>query len=149
MEHAAVGGLACNHVVNPDMLGVCAEHAPGIGHVKAGFIGAEGKAIGAGHIRDHQGDITCRINAVDAAGQVLRGFEPFVICHDAVMRIGEPDAAIAAYDHIIRAVQGLAIIAVGNHGDAAIPFRARHTPLPMFTADKPPLPISRMAVGIV
>ena len=149
MKQTAVFWATVHHVINADVLGIVAVHPACVGHVKAALIGAERQTIRAGHIRNHRRNRAVRVDAVDLAGQFLRGAIAFVVGHYPVMRVGEPDAAVAGGDHVIGTVERLAIKTVGQHCHAAIPFGPRHAARAMFATDQSPHTVAGMAVGVV
>lgn len=77
------------------------------------------------------------------------GLITFIVRQDAVCWVGEPDCAIGLHDDIIRGVQPLALITVGQHRAAAVEFGAGYRTAAMLAGHKPALPVARIAVGIV
>jgi DNA-binding IclR family transcriptional regulator len=85
------------------MARVVGEHAAGIRHVEAPLVRAEGKAVRSVEIVEHRADFAAeRIDAIDAAGQLLLAARAFIIGGDAVVRIGETDGPIRRDDHVVR-----------------------------------------------
>src|SRR6185437_17140388 len=65
---------------------------------------------------------------------------PLVVAVDAVGRVGEPDRAVGPLDHVVRAVEPLALVAVGEHGEAPVVLGPGHPPLALLAADQAALP---------
>ena len=82
------------------------------------------------------------------APELAVGLVALVVGEDAVRRIGEPDRAIRPDDDVVRAVQALAVIAVGDDRDAAVVLGADHAPAAVLAADEPSLAIDGVAVGV-
>ena len=83
--------------------------------------------------------------------RALFGLGPvaFVVRHDPVGRVGEPDRAVRLHHHVVGRIQPLALIAVGQHGDAAVGLGPGDPPRAMLAGDQPPLPVAGVAVGEV
>src|SRR6185437_11701056 len=73
----------------------------------------------------------------------------FVITQDAVGRVSEPDGAIGLHDDAVRRVQPLAPVAIREHGDAAVVFRAGDASRALLTGHQPSLPVASIAVAVV
>ena len=97
MKHiAAAEAVVRPHVKHTNVsFGVFVENHPCVGHIKPVLIGREGEPVGAGKIGQNRLDRTCiRVHPIDLARQLLLRFITFVIRHDPVMRIGEPDRSV-------------------------------------------------------
>ena len=91
-----------------------------------------------------------RVDAVDRRAAVPAvGRRAFPVAGDAERRVGEPDAAVARADDVVGRVQALALVAVGQHGDAAVVFGARDAPRQVLAGQQPALAVARVAVGVV
>src|SRR5262249_21327080 len=64
-------------------------------------------------------------------------------------RIREPDAAVALDHDVVRRVEAAALVVVGEHGDAAVPLRARDAARTVLAADEATLAVPRVTVGVV
>ena len=66
----------------------------------------------------------------------------------AIGRIGEPDRSVGSDDGVVRRVELLAAVTVGNDGDGAIVLGARHAPPRVLAGDQTPFAIHGVAVRI-
>src|ERR1039458_6450093 len=91
------------------------------------IVGRKTDAVGlverVGHHLDARG---LRVHAVDRLLDFLARWKAFVAAHDAVGRVGEPDAAIGMHHDIVRRIQRLAVVLVGDHGHRAVMLVAHH-----------------------
>src|SRR6185437_9595725 len=140
---------AVENIKDADMLHrVGHELTAALGDVEQTFVGREGKTVRPLEIVGHDLQAAIlRIETVQHRRLLRRLLAAFVVGIDAVMRVAEPDRAVRPADHIIGRIQALAHIAVGQHGDAAVEFRASDAAMPVRTADQPTLPVAGMAVG--
>lgn len=123
--------------------------------VEGFFIRGKAQAVGAAEVVDHAGDLFAL--AVDAVHGVRLGrgdFVAFVVVAGLEGRVGEPDRSVTFADDVIGRVEGLAVEAVGQHGDRAIGFGAGDAPAfagggRAFADDQPALAIAAHAVGEV
>src|ERR1035438_6898345 len=76
-----------------------------------GLVESVGRPLDAGRLGIH---------AVDGLFDLLPRRKSLVASHDAVGRVGEPDAAIGMDHEVVGRIQGLAVELVGDHGDAAL-----------------------------
>ena len=76
------------------------------------------------------------------------GFDALIITADAVDGIGEPDRAIGSDSRIVRRVQPLAIVLVGDDGDRAVKFGPRDSSAAVFASDQASFPINGVAVRV-
>src|SRR5260370_13250256 len=76
------------------------------------------------------------------------GFDALIIAADAVDRIGEPDRTIGGDERVVRRVQLLAIVLVGDDGDRAVEFGPGHPSAAMFASDQASFPIDGVAVRV-
>src|SRR5262249_51249550 len=59
------------------------------------------------------------------------------------------DAAVRVHHDVIRSVQRLALIALGEHRERAVIFRARHPAGGVLAGDEASLPVTRVAIGVM
>ena len=55
------------------------------------------------------------VEPVNVGGKFESGFVPFVVRHDAVAGIAEPDGSIGVDDQVVRSVELLALIGIHQH----------------------------------
>lgn len=86
------------------------------------FVRRKGKPVGLTEIGDHRVEFSaCRIEPIDVAGRLLRfGTIALLVRLDTVSGIGEPHAAIASDDVVVRRIQAFALKTVGQNGYRAI-----------------------------
>ena len=90
-----------------------------------------------------------RIDAIDVAGADLAlGLVALVIAVDAVGRIGEPDRAVGSDDDVVRAVEALALEALGEDRDRAVVLGAGDAPVAVLARDETAFAVDRVAVRI-
>src|SRR6202035_2721766 len=90
-----------------------------------------------------------RVDPVDVVLVLLRiGFDTLIVAADAVDRIGEPDRAIGGDGRVVRRVELLAVVLVGDDRDRAVELGAGDPPAAMLAGDQSPLPIDGVAVRI-
>src|SRR5215470_7875227 len=138
-QHAVAG-----HVEEPDVL------LASVDDVELAFVGREGEPVGAQESIGGDVDFAgLRRDAVDVAGTDLAGCPvPLVVAIDAVAGIGEPDRAVGPLHDVVRAVEALAVIVAGQHGDRAIGLGAGNLPIPLLAADQASLPVHGVTVGV-
>jgi hypothetical protein len=91
-----------------------------------------------------------RIDPVDVAAVLLHlALVALVVAHDPVVRIGEPDRAVRPHHHVVRRVEALALVAVGDHGDRAVGLGTCHAARSMLAGDQPSLAVTGVAIGII
>src|SRR5262249_22640805 len=90
------------------------------------------------------------IDTIDvAAALLLLRATTFELGHDAVAGIGEPDRAIRLHHHVIRRVEPLALVLVGDDRDGPVGFGPRHPAGQMLAGQETPLAIAGVAVAVV
>ncbi len=96
--------------------------APRVGDVQRPLVEREGEPVRALEVVGHPAaGARHRVDAVDVAAVGLAlGGVALVVAVDAVGRVGEPDRPVAADDDVVRAVQPLAVEAVGERRDRAV-----------------------------
>jgi hypothetical protein len=123
---------------------------PSISHVKIFFFGTEGQPFGFLEVICHESRFAgFNINSIDIAPAYF-AFSPlsFVVEQVSAGRISEPDRAIGLDDVIVGGVQPLPITGVTEHSDAAIMFRAHHSPGEVFARNEATLAIHRVPVCV-
>ena len=140
-----------DHVEGQDLaLGGVLLEAAGLGDVEPALVGGEAQPVRALEgVADHAQLAGARIEPVDVAGQLLGGALALVVHHDAVVRIGEPDRAVRLHHHVVRRVQPLPLVALGEHGDAAVMLGAHHRAGAVQARDQPAFLVPGVAVGEV
>ena len=88
------------------------------------------------------------VDAEDVVADLGLGLVALVVRHDPVGRIGEPDRVVGLHHHVVRAVQPLALVAVGDDRDAAVMLGARDAPPAVLARDEPSLPVDGVAVRV-
>ncbi len=89
-----------------------------------------------------------RIEAIDvAASDLALRLAALVGRADAVSRIGEPNRAVRLHHHVVRRIEALALVAVGEDRDGPVIFGAGHPPAAMLAGDETALPVAGVAVG--
>ena len=139
------------HVENADMrriIGTVRE--TGIYHVQLLFVGRERDAVGFHEVVGHNFDVTgFRIDPVDVVLLLLLlGLHAFIVAADAVRRIGEPDRAVGGDDDVVRGVQLLAVVLVGDDRDRAVELGPGDPPAAVFASYQASFSINGIAVGI-
>ena len=123
---------------------------PAIHEVKQLLVRREAQAVGLIQIADDHGrDARLRVQPVNNGGKLERSLVPFVIRHNAVAGVAEPDGPVGMNHHVIRGVQLLALKAIHQHGDGAIMFGARHPARVMLARDQPPLTVAAVPIAVV
>ena len=90
-----------------------------------------------------------RIDAVDVAGADLaRRGVALVVRVDAVARVGEPDAAVALDHDVVRRIEALAVVAIGEHRARAVDLGARHGAAAVLARDETALQVDGVAVAV-
>src|ERR1700681_923918 len=122
----------------------------GVEDIELLLVRREGNAVGLHEVIDDNLDVTgFRIHPVDVVLFRLRlGFEALIIAADAVGRIGKPDRTIGSDNRVVRRVQLLAIVLVGNDGDRAVQFGPGDPSAAVFASDQASFPINGVAVRV-
>src|SRR5262245_32336761 len=76
------------------------------------------------------------------------GFDPLIKAADSVDGIGEPDRTIGSDDRVVRRVQLLAIVVVGDDGDRAVEFGPGDSAAAMLASDQASFPINGVTVRV-
>ncbi len=73
----------------------------------------------------------------------------FVIGHDAVARVGEPDGTVGMHREVVGGVELFALKSVYQHGDGPVVFGARHAARIMLASEQPALTVAVVAIAVV
>jgi hypothetical protein len=143
-EHLTAAELPTVHVEAADVA------AGRVGDVEHGLVGGEGEPVGPLEVvRDALDRARGRVYAVHVAAVDLRlRAVALVVAGDPVRRVGEPDRAVARDDHVVGAVEPLALPAVGDHRDRTVQFGPLDPPLAVRAGHEPPLPVEGVAVRV-
>src|ERR1700730_16956503 len=152
-KHFAVRHLSGPHihVEHADMRRVVGPvREAGVENIELLLVRREGNAVGLHEVIDDNLDVTgFRIHPVDVMLFLLRlGFEALIKAADAVGWIGEPDRTIGSDNRVVRRVQLLAIVLVGNDRDRAVEFGPGDASAAVFASDQASFPINGVAVRI-
>ena len=135
-------------------MGCPALREAGVEDIELLLVGREGNAVGLDEVVDDYLDVArFRIHPVHVLLFLLGlGFDALIIAADAVDGIGEPDRAIGSDDRVVRRVQFLAIVLVGDDGDRAVEFGPGDPSAAVFARDQRPsrsmvLPLSSLRAG--
>ena len=122
----------------------------GVDDIELLLVRREDNAVGLHEIIDDNLDVTrFRINAVDVFLVLLRlGLDALVIAANTVAGIDEPDRTIGGDNQVVRRVELLAIICVGDNRDRAVKFGPGDPPAAVFASDQASFPIDRVAVRV-
>ena len=143
-EHLATAEAVAGDLEAPDVPPPCVDD------VELGLVGGECEPVRAAEVvgDDHR-VARQRIEAVDVArADLADGPVPLVVTIDPVARVGEPDRAVGMLDDVVRAVEPLAVVAVGQHGHASVGLGPGERPMTLLAGDQPTLPVDRVAVGV-
>jgi hypothetical protein len=96
----------------------------GIADIELLLVRREAKAVRLHEVIDHHLDVAgFRVDPVDVLLVLLGvGLDALVEAADAVGRVAEPDRAVGRDDRVVRRVQLLAIVLVGDDRDRAVEF---------------------------
>jgi len=135
---------AINDVVDANGMRVAGmARGPGIHDVELLFVGREANTVGLIHVAgDDGGFARFGVKAVNDGGQLKRGFVAFVIGHDAVAGIGEPDGTVGMHGEIVGGVGLFALKSVYQHGDGAVVFGARQAARVVLAGEQPALAVA-------
>ena len=98
-----------------------AVRGAGIRDVEQTLVGREGDAVRLTKSSATRVTPRCGVDAEDIAAVELHlGEVPLVVGLDAVGGIGEPDGVVRFDDDVVRAVEPLALVAIGDGGDGAV-----------------------------
>src|SRR5215813_6601612 len=89
------------------------------------------------------------IDAIDSFLEREFPLGAFVVHEAPIARISEPDATVRMNNHVVWGIERFALIAIRQHGDAAIILGASHSARAMLARDEAPLPVAGVAVGVI
>src|SRR3982074_421750 len=139
------------HVEHADMRRVVRPvREAGVADIELLLVRREAKAVGLHEVIDDDLDVTgFRIHPVDVFLFLLRVcLDALVIAADAVGWVAEPDRIIGRDDQVVRRVQLLAIVLVGDDGDRAVEFGPGDPSAAVFASEQASLPINGVAVRV-
>ena len=122
----------------------------GVDDIEPLLIRRQRNAVGLHEVIDDHLDLAgFRIHPVDIVLFLFGiGLDALVIAADAVDGIGEPDRAIGSDNRVVRRVQLLAIVLVGDDSDRAVEFGPGDPSAAVFAGDQPSFPINGVAVRV-
>ena len=122
----------------------------GVHDVEFFFVGREANAVGLVHVGGDDGDFArLGIEAVDDGGEFEGGFVAFVVGHDAIAGIGEPNGAVGMDGEVVGGVEMLALKIVHEDGDGAVVLGARKAAGIVFASEEAALAVAVVAVAVV
>src|SRR3981081_364605 len=150
--------FAVRHLSSPD---IQVEHADmrwvvrsvreaGVDDIELLLVRREGNAVGLHEVIDDNLDVSgFRIQPINVMLFLLRlGFDALIIAADAVGGMGEPNRTIGSDNRVVRRVQLLAIVLVGDDSDRAVEFGPGDPSAAMFASDQASFPINGVAVRV-
>src|SRR5450631_330206 len=122
----------------------------GVEDIELLLVRREGNAVRLHEVIDDNLDVTgFRIHPVDVMLFLLRlGFDALIIAADAVGWIGEPDRTIGSDSRVVRRVQLLVIVLVGDDRDRTVEFGPGDPAAAVFASDQASFPINGVAVRV-
>ena len=153
-EHATVAqGAVGRHVISLDELVLLDLAVPvlvgpfsklaGVGRVQHRLVGRESDAVGEIDVVGAYVNGTVRRNSVNGTGplDLLLGFR------NPAARVGKVDAAVAATDDVVGAVEALAVPSISHHVDGAVRLHARDAPVVALAHEQATLKVQGHAIG--
>src|SRR5580765_2458049 len=137
------------HVVHPDRLRIAflLRHS-GIHDVYPLLLRRKTQAVRLVEIaHDHRRFPRLRVQPVHIRRQFERRAVSFVIPHNSVARIGEPDRSVRVSHQIIRRVQLLPLKSIHQHRHRSVVLGPRHSPCIVFAGDQSPLAVPRISIA--
>src|SRR5262249_49144930 len=122
----------------------------GVTDIELFLVRRETKAVGLHEVIDHHLDVAgFRIHPIDVFLFLLWvGFNALIIAAYTVGWITEPDRTIGRDNHVVRRVQLLAVVLVGDDSDRAVEFGSGDPSAGMFASDQATFPIDGVAVRV-
>ena len=139
------------HVEHADMRRVVRPvREAGVADIELLLVRREAKAVGLHEVIDDHLDVTgFRIDPVDVLLFLLGiGLDALVEAADAVGRVEEPDRTVGSDDRVVRRVQFLAIVLVGDDRDRAVEFGPGDPPAAVFARDQASFAVDGVAVRV-
>lgn len=138
--------LALNHII---------DHNPGrrrasIGDIQQAVVRREAQAVGFFQFINNNGRFPrFRVKPVNGFAQFKFRLMALIIAHNAVARVGEPDAAILMDNDIIGGVQFPALVIVHQDRNPAVILRSRYPPAVMFAGNETAVTIPGITIAVV
>src|SRR5262249_44853573 len=149
----SIGGVEKGLAIAVAAVGLQLEHhvrgvvgSVAIGDVEFFLVGREGEAVGARHLFGDERQLAVLREAIDAAEIQLAPRIVFMLWQ-AVDRVGEEEIAIGLEYEVVRAVEALALVVVGQRPLAAILGEDRNAAVAVFALCEAALRIERVGVG--
>src|ERR1700722_8640378 len=90
----------------------------GIDDVEFFLVRRKTQTVGLIHVAgDHRRLVRLGVEAVDVGGQLEGSFVAFVVRHDSVAGIGEPDGAIRVHDDVVRRIEFFVLKTIDENSD--------------------------------
>src|SRR5262245_27838902 len=122
----------------------------GVVDEQALLVAGEAKAIGLAEIAGEQREISAVLaHPIDATEIQLQRPLKSEVLGAAIGRVGEIDPAVALHHDVVGAVQLLALVVRGQHGDGAVMLRPRHPAGGMLASEHPAAAVIGVAVRLV
>ena len=122
----------------------------GVGNIEDFFIGGKAEAVGAYKVVGYDGGVSgAGVEAVDVGRQFVFSDLTFVVEHDAITWIGEPDTAIGVDNDVVGGIEGFAFKAVDENGDRPVVFGAGDASGAVFAGDEAALVVAGVAIAKV
>ena len=143
--------FAIHNVINPNRTWVAGMFRRTAVHdVKQLLVGREAQAVGLIEIAGNNcRDARLWVEPVDVSGKFESSFVPFVIRHNAIAGVAEPDGPVRMNHHVVRGVELLALKAIHQHRDGATMLSARHTARVVLAGDQSPLAVAAIPIAVV
>ena len=148
---SAAKSVVVSDNVSPNVPGaVRIVRDPRISDIQQAFIRRKRQTVWFDVVVRHDADVARRVNSVDmACSDFALRTVPFVVYQNSVTWVGKPNRSIRFNHDVVWRVQLFAIEGVRDNRDGSVMFRTCDAACQMFAGYKPPLPIDRMAIGIV
>ena len=122
----------------------------GVDDVKLFFVRRKTDTVGLNHVIDNdRGLAGFRVEAINVGRKFEGSFVPFVVGHDSVAGIGEPDGSIGMDGEIVWRVKLFVLEMIHQHGDGIIVFGASDAAGVVFAGEQASLAVAVIAVAIV
>jgi hypothetical protein len=142
---------AVHYLEDPDVpraIGVVGDSA--VGDVQPRLVRGKAQPVGPDQIVSYHRNFTgYSIQPVDPRGKFGLGSLSLVRHQNSIARIGKPDSSVGMNYHIIWSVEGFAVEAVQQHGEAPVVLGAGNPSCQMLAGNQTPLAVSGVAVAVV
>ena len=117
-----------DHVVDlDDILRFGIVSRAGVADIDLLVVGREADAVGLVEVVGDEFDFAgLGIHAIHGLLQIHLALVAFVVAEDAVAGVGEPDAAVGMHHDVVGRIEVLAVVFLGDDGDAAVELVANH-----------------------